>query len=199
LRLESNTARSVPEDAIDQYVIDPEGSNFTVQAVSAGILAAFGHSPKIVIRDFGGLVRFDLENGKLSNAQLHLTIRADSLAVADNINEKDRDEIQRQMLESVLEVDRFPEIVYDCSSVTANGAGNRFWVTLNGELNLHGAVKPQPVTARLVVNGESLRASGEFSVRQSDYEIQPVTAVAGTIKLKDELKCTFDLIAKKQQ
>ena len=44
-----------------------------------------------------------------------------------------------------------------------------------------------------------MRASGEFSVRQSDYEIAPITAAAGAIKVKDEVKCTFDIVARKQE
>jgi hypothetical protein len=43
-----------------------------------------------------------------------------------------------------------------------------------------------------------LRAAGEFSVRQSDYEIRPVSALGGAVKLKDELKLSFDISARKQ-
>jgi hypothetical protein len=50
-----------------------------------------------------------------------------------------------------------------------------------------------------VINGSSLRASGEFSVRQSQFGIVPVSAAAGTIKIKDEVKCTFDILARKQE
>ena len=43
--------------------------------------------------------------------------------------------------------------------------------------------------------GDSLRANGEFTLRQTDFNIKPASAVGGTIKLKDELKFTFDIIA----
>jgi polyisoprenoid-binding protein YceI len=69
---------------------------------------------------------------------------------------------------------------------------------LHGELTLHGITRSQPAPARISVSGETLRASGEFSIRQSDYEIRPVSAVSGTIKLKDELKLSFDISARKQ-
>jgi hypothetical protein len=49
------------------------------------------------------------------------------------------------------------------------------------------------------MNDRSLRASGEFTVLQTDYDIRPVSAAGGTIKLKDELKCTFDIVARKQE
>ena len=34
-------------------------------------------------------------------------------------------------------------------------------------------------------------------MRQSDYEIKPVSAAGGTVKLKDELKLSFDIVARK--
>jgi polyisoprenoid-binding protein YceI len=103
------------------------------------------------------------------------------------------------MCEEVLETNRFPEIVYECSRVSASGSGDRYWGALNGELALHGVTMPLSVSARVVINGDSLRATGEFSLRQSDYEITPVSAAAGTIKVKDEVKCNFDIVARKQQ
>jgi polyisoprenoid-binding protein YceI len=199
LQPQANSAQPLPERGIEQYVIDAKGSSFVVQAFSTGILGAFGHSPRIAIRDFGGEVQVTRDNAALLNARVHLSIRADSLEVTDNISEKDRNEMHRQMFHDVLETDRFPEIVYECSQVSANGAGNRFWVTLKGELTLHGVTQPQPVTARVLMNDGSLRASGEFTVRQTDYDIRPVSAAGGTIKLKDELKCTFDIVARKQE
>ena len=83
--------------------------------------------------------------------------------------------------------------------MTGSGNGDRYWVALNGELTLHGVTRSLPVSARVVISGDSLRASGEFAVRQSDYEIALVSAAAGTIRVKDELKCKFDIVARKQE
>ncbi len=195
---ENNAARPVPESLIEHFAIDAKASNFVVQAFASGVLAAFGHSPNIAIRDFAGEVQFSRENGMLQDARMRVSIRADSLEVTDKISDKDRDEIHRQMFNDVLETDRFPVIVYECSQVSANGTGNRFWATLNGQLTLHGVTQPVPVSARVILNDGSLRVSGEFPVRQSNYDIHPVSAAAGTIKLKDELKLTFDILARKQ-
>ena len=49
----------------------------------------------------------------------------------------------------------------------------------------------------MTIKGETLRAAGDFSMRQSDYEIRPVSAAGGTVKLKDELKLSFDITARK--
>jgi len=192
-----HVTRPMLEDTTVRYTIETQKSTFVVKAFSTGLLSAFGHSPNIAIRDFRGDVHFT-PGEPLGRAQLSVSIRADSLECVDDIPEKDRQDIHRRMHGEVLETDRFPEIVYECSSVTGSGNGDRFWATLNGELTLHGMTRSLPVSARVVITGDSLRASGEFAVRQSDYEIGLVSAAAGTIRVKDELKCRFDILASKQ-
>jgi polyisoprenoid-binding protein YceI len=187
------------EDPTVRYIIDAKASTFFAQAFATGLLASFGHDPKIAIRDFQGDVSFTLTGSTIEGARLNLSIQANSLDVVEDISDKDRQEIHRKMCDEVLETDRFPEIRYECSRVSASGSGDRFWAALNGELSLRGVTKAQPVSARVVINGSSVRATGEFSIRQSDYEITPVSAAAGAIKIKDEVKCTFDIVARKQE
>ena len=187
------------EDATVHYLIDAKGSTFVAQVFAAGLLASFGHDPKIAIRDFQGEVSFTLTSSTIESASLKLNIQADSLEVADDISDKDRQEIHRKMCDEALETDRFPEILYECSRVSASGSGDRYWVALNGELTLHGITRPVPVSARVVINGNSVRATGDFAVRQSEFEIKPVTAAAGAIRIKDEVKCQFDIVARKQE
>ena len=165
-----------------------------VRAFAGGLLSAFGHNPTIAIPDFSGEALVNPEN--LQESSLHLVIQAASLAVQGDISDNDRDEMNRRMQEEVLESGSYPEIVYECSRLSASKTGEgQYWVSLNGELSLHGVTRRQPVSARVTLNGDSLRAAGDFSVLQSDYEIRLVSAAAGTVKLKDELKLSFDISA----
>jgi polyisoprenoid-binding protein YceI len=184
------------EGATVRYVLVAEESAFVAQAFATGLLSAFAHSPKIAIRNFEGEAEFTASGARLENAHLHLRIPADSLEVIDGASESDREEINRRTRDEVLETDRFSEIVYDSSKVTGSGNGNRYWLALSGELTLRGITRTMPVSAKVIVNGNSLRATGDFQIRQSDFGIPPVTAAAGTIRLKDEVKCTFDILAR---
>jgi hypothetical protein len=47
--------------------------------------------------------------------------------------------------------------------------------------------------------GTMLRISGEFPLRQSDYGIEPFSFAGGALRLKDELKFNFELVARKQE
>ncbi len=180
-----------------RYLIDGKKSTFTVRAFATGMLSAFAHNPTIAIPEFEGEIQ--LNPDAIQQSSLRLVIHSSSLTVTDDIREKDRMEIDKTMHEEVLESSSFPEIVYESSrlSVSKTGGG-QYWGTMTGELTLHGVQRSQPVSVRISLNGDVLRATGDFSVRQSDYEIRPVSAVGGTVKLKDELKFSFDISARKQ-
>ena len=126
----AHATRPQAEDATVHYVIDPQGSTFITQAFATGLLSSFGHSPKLAIRDFKGELSFSQNGMSIEGARLNISIQADSLEVTDDIAEKDRQEIHRKMCEEVLETDRFPEIVYQCSRVSASGSGARYWVVI---------------------------------------------------------------------
>ena len=189
----------ITEDATVHHVIDAKESRLVVQAFATGLLSAFAHSPRIAVRKIDGTVDLAAGAPALGNARMRLRIQADSLEVIEEMSVKDREEIHRRMREEVFDVESFPEIVYQCSKVTASGAGDRYWVGLQGELTLRGITRSVPVSAKVSLNGNSLRASGEFTLRQSDFKIPLVAAAAGTIRVKDEVKCTFDILARRQE
>jgi polyisoprenoid-binding protein YceI len=181
----------------DLYLINAMVSRFTVQAFASGLLSAFGHNPMIAIRDVSGEARFN--RAAVEQSSLHLSVKAASLTVTDNISDKDRRDIENEMREKVLEVDKYSEIVFDVPSLIVKAKSDAGYdVTLKGSLSLHGVTRGQGVPARITLTGDMLRAFGEFSLRQSDYGIKPPSAIGGGLKVKDEVKFTFDIVARKQ-
>jgi polyisoprenoid-binding protein YceI len=176
-----------------RYKIDQSGSRLTARAFAAGALSAVGHDPTFAFRDVSGEVEYDPEAPATSS--LRLVVAAGSLAVTDGVSDKDRREIERATREDVLETDKSPEITYECPSsrITVNGPTQ---LTLAGDLTLHGVTRPQTVSVRVFLMGETLRGQGEAVVRQSEYDIKPVSAMAGMLKVKDEVKLTFDVVAR---
>jgi polyisoprenoid-binding protein YceI len=171
-------------------------SKFKVQAFASGLLSAFAHNPVILIPSFSGEVRFD--PASLESAYLRMVINAASLEVKDDMNDKDRQEIRGLMQDEVLQVGRYPDIIYECSKITGSSVGTgRFWLSLNGELTLHEVTRPQPIAATVVVGDTNLRASGDFALKQSDYQIKLVSSMGGALKVKDELRFSFDIVAER--
>jgi polyisoprenoid-binding protein YceI len=184
---------------VAHYRLDAGQSRFTVQAFAEGLLSSFGHNPVIAIRDFEGEVEF--VPGTLEGARVRLTIKADSLAVTDDVKEKDRLEIKHMMRDDVLEVSNYPEIVFESASVTASRIREgRYRARVIGNLTLHGVTQPNLWIQSEVTFGDddALRAQGDFSLKQTDYKIKPVSAMGGTLKVKNELKFKFDIVATKQ-
>jgi polyisoprenoid-binding protein YceI len=180
------------------YRLDTSRSRFTVRAFATGLLSAFAHNPTIAIRDFAGEVQFP--PGKLQEGRLRISIKADSLEVVGNVSDKDRREIERQMREEVLETARYPEVVFESTRISAEMiTEGQYRVRINGRLFLHGVTGDCEIAARVLVAEDMLRANGEFPLRQTDYSIKPVSALGGTIKLKDELRFSFDIVAQRER
>jgi len=180
-----------------RYGMDAKVSQFTAHAFASGLAAVVAHNPKFAIRDFSGEAQF--VPGTLAEASLHLKIKASSLELMDEVSEYDRGEIMRVTFNEVLETSRFPEIVYSSSNVTATQIGeNLFGAAIKGKLTLHGITNQVNFTAQVVVGEDTLRGYGNFVVKQTEYGIAIASIAGGTLKMKDELKLAFFIVAKKQ-
>jgi polyisoprenoid-binding protein YceI len=186
------------ENGRARYRLVADQSRFTVQAFAEGLFSAFGHDPVIAIRDFTGEV--ELTPGTLSDVSLEMKIMAESLAATDDVKEKDRAEIDHMMHEDVLETARYQEIVFRSTSVTAQRLGEgRYRARLIGDLQLHGVTQKNIwIQAEVKLSEETLRAQGGFTLKQTDYQIKPVKVAGGTLKVKNELKFSFDIAGEKQ-
>lgn len=172
----------------------PALSRFSVQAFAAGMMSFLGHSPTFVVRDFSGTIGFPRDTA--ASLQLEMKINAAGLQLMDKVRAADREEIESRMRSEVLEIQAFPEISFAATSVSADSTGQgRYQVVLHGHLSLHGVAAPHWLTAELAVYDDGVRLAGQDRLRMSEYGIRPVTALAGAIRLKDELKLTFDLAA----
>ena len=194
----STSTDNLPQTAATHYTIDGRASRFTVRAFAAGLLSAMGHNPTVAIRDFSGGMDFDPAKPEASAFQF--VIKASSLSVQDDISPKDRREMERLMNEEVLESSKFPETRYEAAVISVGRVSEMLYAAnLDGELTLHGVKRRQPITARVTLLGSMLRASGEFTLKQTDYGIKLVSVAGGALKLKDELKFSFEIVARRQE
>ena len=194
----STSAEELSTIESDRFVIDGRSSRFTVRVYATGMLAAMGHNPTIGVRDLKGEVNFNPEKAEASS--FRLVVKTSSLGVQDDISDKDRREIERIMNQDVLQSAEFPEILYEASGIPISKMGDMlFSATLNGELTLHGVKRREPIQARISLLGSMIRASGDFSLNQTDYNIKPVSVAGGAIKLKNEIKFSFEIVARRQE
>jgi polyisoprenoid-binding protein YceI len=180
-----------------RYAVDPKASQFTVQAFASGLISAVAHSPKIAIRDWTGDATFHPET--LADARLRVAAKTGSFEVLDELRENDRREIHRIMYNDVLEIKRFPEVIFESSTIHVNKLRESlFRANIEGKLSLHGITNPHTFFAQVALGVDSFRAHGEFTLLQSDYEMQIASIAGATLRLQDELKFTFYVVGRKK-
>jgi polyisoprenoid-binding protein YceI len=180
---------------MSHYKLDPGGSRFEAQAFATGALSFLGHSPTFSVGTFqGDLV---LEEGEFK--AINLNVDAGSLRLEDRVKESDREEIERRMRDDVLETTAFPEIAFQANAIAVDEvAPGRYRLRIVGRMSLHGVTRPHRIEADLLMS-EGFRLRGNTTLRMHDYGIKPVTALGGTIRLKDEVSLSFDFAGKKEE
>ena len=172
---------SLPAASAQRRSIDPHASSLTVHVSKAGVFSALGHDHEITAPITCGSV-------DAKARQVELEVHAAELKVRDaGISEKDRAEIQHTMLgPEVLDVQRYPTIAFRGTSVESTGSGA--W-TVRGNLALHGQTRPVVVEVR--ENGGHYAGSSQF--KQTEFGITPVKAGGGAVRVKDEIRISFDI------
>jgi polyisoprenoid-binding protein YceI len=164
--------------------IDTQRSVITVRVFKSGVFSAFGHEHEISA---------PISDGKFSETDrsVDLTVDSRQMRVMDkDVSAKDRAEIQGNMLgPKVLDTSQFPEIRFRSTAVELAGDGR--WA-VSGDLTLHGQTRPVKLEVR-VQNG---RYQGSAQLKQRDFGIEPISIGGGAVKVKDELRVEFDIVAK---
>ncbi len=179
------------------YSIVASESSFWVYVGKAGLLSGLAHNHTIGVKAFTG--RVIIPEAGASAATLELNADAKSLTILDKeVNDKDRAEITNSMNTAVLESGTYPKISFRSVSVSElkDAGNNNYSFTLNGDLTLHGATKRIAIPVTATITPQQLKASGKYTLRQSDFGIKPYSAAGGTIKVKNEVVVNFAIVAK---
>ncbi|PYR23830.1 MAG: hypothetical protein DMF94_00140 [Acidobacteria bacterium] len=102
-----------------------------------------------------------------------------------------RADVQARMLgREVLDSGKFPDITFRSTAIEPAGAER--W-TVTGRLTIHGETRP----ATFSVVRQDGHYRGSAALKQRDFGIEPISIAGGTVKVKDELKVEFDIVALK--
>lgn len=177
-----------------RYKIDASRSVFTAQAFADGMLSFMGHNPTFAVRRYGGEIQLAPDNTRVES--MLLVAQAESLNLTNKVSEKDAAEIEDTMRSEVLEISQFPEIVFVSRDISMRQIeGTKYSVEINGVLSLHGEKHNQRVKVKTSIAGKTISAKGSFKLKQSDFKIKQIKALGGTLKVKDEVEISFNIIA----
>jgi len=196
--LETNARQAVRQATSSQrYRLDSSQSKFIAHALRGGLFWFKGHEHLVAAREFSGEAQLD--SVSLAASSLQLIVRTDSMAeTSDAFTEPQKQIINKELREIVLEPAKYPEIVFRSSSVSGKSLGaGQYDLKIKGALTLHGVTRPIVIPAKVTVSGNDLRAVGEFSIDRSDFNVKATSAFHGMVRVRKKVKFTFDIVGHK--
>lgn len=177
-----------------RFRLDASQSKFIAHALRGGPLWFKGHEHLVAAREFSGEARFTPAN--LTAASLELVVRTDSMVeTSDAFTEPQKQIINKELREIVLEPEKYPEIVFKSTQVSGKPLGNnQYDLKIAGDLTLRGVARRIVIPAKVTVTGHDLRAVGEFSIDRGDFNVKATSAFHGMVRVRNKVKFTFDIV-----
>lgn len=180
-----------PADSVIYRLIP--ASRLDVKTGKAGLFGFAGHSH--LIRAHAVTGRMVVYPGAVTTSHLELTVPSDSLEVLTPPDTAEIRKVTEAMRTQVLQVEQFPQIAFASREVTPTQGGYRLVVALT----LHGVTRDVPIDVVVKTTGDTLRATGTFSVKQTDFGIKPYRGgPGGTVKVADRVTFDFEAIGVSQ-
>ncbi|HEU5259905.1 MAG TPA: YceI family protein [Gemmatimonadales bacterium] len=176
-----------PRDSL-VYVLSP-ASRFQLKTGKAGLLGFAGHSHLVSARAFSGRIVYYPDTP--ADSHVEITVPADSLEVLTGADTTEIRKITEAMRTEVLRVGDYTTITFASTAVTSTDFG--FQVL--GELTLVGQTREVTVDMQTEIGTDTLRATGNFSVKQTDFGIKPYRGgPGGLVRVADRVTFTLEAV-----
>ena len=179
------------------FTVETQRSRALIDVGKSGAFSFAGHTHEVEAPLTGGVVHLDPE--ALSRSDVRLEFNAAAMRVTGKGDPPDDvPKVTQAMLgEQVLDVKKYPSIVFESTGVTGKGALPSFDLSVAGKLTIRGTTRPVTAAVAVKVDGATLTATGKFTIKQTDFGIKPIS-VGGVVKVKDELTINFTIAAREQ-
>ena len=185
------------------FAIDAARSDLHIYAFRGGRAAFAGHDHVLSSHEFSGFVY--LPPKSTATAQFDVDLPLDRLVVDDPALRQQTggafgtvlgaDDIagtrQHMLGPDNLDAARFPQLHVHSTAVI----GDLPRLIAGIDITLHGQTRSLLVPIEVHVDGDTLRTSGSFAVRQTDFGIKPYSVFGGLLSVQDELSVEFNLVA----
>jgi len=134
----------------------------------------------------------------ISPATLNMTVKTDSLEeTGADFTAEQKGIIKKELNEIVMESAKYPDMTFHSTEVSGALNGAAFDAKIGGDLTLHGVTKHIMIPATVTFDGDTLRAKGEFKLNRKDFNVNATDAFHGFVRVKHDVKFTFDIAAHK--
>lgn len=191
----SRPAKTTASNSIKKYVLIPTQSRITILLTQEGLIRKIHPEHHVAVRNFQGRIQMPLKDESKASVELEADAKS-CVNVDTDMKDFERSGFQKVLHEEVLASDRFPAIKFRSVSITniqKSGSDRSF--ILNGELTLRNVTKRVSFPVKITIQGNQLRATGEENIKQSDFGITPYSGAMGAIKIGDQIKVSFTVVA----
>lgn len=188
--------RAKRKDKTRIYTIDLSQSRVTATLKQEGFIARRYPTHRVEVKNFTG--KIEVPERDETRIAVEVEAETKSLTNADEgMTEFERREFHNVLNNSVLESDKFPMIKFVSVSVSdARKSGETRSFTLNGDLTMRDATKRVSFPVTVTISKDQLRATGDAELKQTDFGIKPYSGKLGMIRIGDEVKIKFAIVAK---
>ena len=178
--------------AQQNYQIDSRESILKIHLDTAGFLGFLGDEHFVEAPIASGKITYYPDDVEKSSVDLEVI--AKQIAVRDpHLGEEKRKEVQQTMeSERVLYVDKYPRVIFRSSRIRQLKDGR---LGIVGDLTVREETKEVQVLATIEATESGLHVNGRSKFKQTDFGIEPVTAGAGTVRVKNAVKLSFSVYA----
>ncbi len=191
-----------PAPGTRQYQVIPEESTARIYLYATGPLASLGHNHVVVTRDMGGevyLAHSLAESGfflEIPLAGLDVDppeVRAEEgEAFSSELSQSDISATRENMLgDRVLNARAHPLISIESVALS----GPEWLPEVSYLIRIRGVERHMRMPVAIEQNPDKLVASGYFSLRQSDFGIEPFSVLGGALSVEDQLDIKFRIVA----
>jgi polyisoprenoid-binding protein YceI len=180
-------ATQAPSDSVVYRVLP--SSRLVVKTGKAGLFGFAGHTHVIRAREVSGQLVY---HPGTPTSYLRLEVPTESLEVLTPPDTAEIRQVTEAMRTEVLHVEKHPVMTFAADSLSAKSGK----MELQLAVTMEGVTRKVPATADVAIGTDSIRASGSFTARQTDFGIKPYSGgPAGTVKVADRVTFCFDLLA----
>jgi polyisoprenoid-binding protein YceI len=172
------------------YRIGPGTGHLRIKTSRTGLGRKAGHDLTIEVTRWSGDITADAADPGRSSVSV--TAEVDSLEVREGVGglkaltDSDRADIKQTIRDKILRPGEHPSITFTSTEV----AGSPESFTVTGDLTIMGTTRPVTFEGRQDGDG---RVLGSATVVQSAWGIKPYSALAGALRLADEISVEFEL------
>ncbi len=184
------------------YRLAPAQSKLHILVYRAGAMAQLGHNHVVSSNTLSGYVWL---HDSLPRSGFDIVMPVNELIVDEpgsrteegadfplNVTEEGRVGTRRNMLlPTALDGEHYPMIRLHSLAVS----GNRNTPQVKAQITIKDQTREVVVPVQLQSSAQSLRAIGQFAIRQTEFGLAPQSAMLGALLVQDELTIKFELVA----